>query len=164
MTTGVLVVLSFVVQRLLAQPGLPELAAGLWVPVVWLVWPPLREDRIWPLWALVALGLCWDVLMEPVVGPGGVSWSAAGLAVGWAARRIAARSPVAWAGAGALAAAVILSVRWLCLLPLGLHLPPTWPAAGRVVLLAALLCAAVGAVAGVDVPEAWRRFRRRRLR
>ncbi len=164
MSTGVLVLLTLVVQRLMAHPALPEIAGELWLPVVWLVWPPLRQDRNWPLWALVVLGLCWDVLMEPVIGPGGISWSAAGLAVGWAARRIAGRSPAAWAGAGALAAAMVLSTRWLSLLPLGLHLPIAWPAAGRVVLMAALLCAAVGTVARVDVAEARRRFRRRRLR
>ncbi len=164
MTTGSLVLVSFVLQRLLMHPALPAVAGELWLPLVWLVWAPLREDRAWPLWALVALGLGWDLLAEPVIGPGGIAWSAAGLAVGWAARRIAHRSPAAWAGAGALAAAVVLLVRWCCLLPLGLHIQAGWAASGRVVLLAALWCAAVGTVAGIDVAGTWRRFRRRRLR
>lgn len=164
MTTVILAAATLVLQRVLTHPGLPSLAGAIWVPLVWLVWAPLKEERRWPLWALVTLGLAWDVVMEPVIGPGGISWSAAGLTVAWIAARIADRSPAAWAGAGALAGGLVLLIRQLCFLPLGLKLAPAWPGAVKVVLLAALWCGAVGTVAGIDAPGAWRRFRRRRLR
>ncbi len=164
MTAALLVLVTLTGQRILGLPGLPAWATDLWLPLVWLVWPPLRNDRAWPFWALVLLGLGWDVVTEPVIGPGGIAWSGAGLALGWLARRVADRSPVAWAGAGAVAAAGVLLLRRLTLLPLGLAGPWMWIPVLRVLLLGSAWCGLVGVVQRLDVAGAIGRMRRRRLR
>jgi len=158
------VVLTLVGQRLLGLPGAPPWLTDLWLPIVWLVWPPMREDRPWPFWAMVLLGLGWDVVTGPVIGPGGIAWSGAGLAIAWLARRVGDRSPVTWAAAGGAAAGAVMLLDRLARLPLGLAGPWRGLPALRVLLLAVLWCGIVGTVQRFDVAAAVRRVRRRRLR
>ncbi len=164
MKTLLLVILTFLGQRLLGHPGAPAGATDLWLPLIWVVWPPLKTDRSWPFWGLVALGLAWDLAMEPIIGPGGIAWSAAGFAVVAMARRVADRSPIAWGAAGALAAAVVLLIRHLALMPLGLARPWLWLPAIRTIAMAAIYCALVVALTSLDVKGFWHRVQRRRLR
>ncbi len=164
MITGILVLVTLVLQRLLGLPGLSAWATDLWLPLVWLVWPAMREDRAWPLWGLVFLGLGWDIVREPVIGPGGIAWSAAGFLVAWLARRVGDRSPVAWAGAGGLAALAVLLVRRAALVPLGLAGSWLWVPAVRTVFLGSLWCGLVGGIQSLDIVGAIRRVRRSRLR
>ncbi len=159
-----LVILTFLGQRVLGHPGSPAGLTDLWLPLVWLVWPPLKTDHPWPFWGLVALGLAWDLAMEPTIGPGGIAWSAGGIAVAAMARRVADRSPVAWGAAGALAAAVVLVIRHLALVPLGIARPWLWLPAVRTIAFAAIYCASVVAITSLDVKGLWRRVQRRRLR
>ena len=79
MIIGLLVVATFVVQRMLGLPGVPVWAGDVWLPMVWLVGLSLLHPRSrWP-YAGIALGLAWDVTLELLVGPGGIAWSAAQL-------------------------------------------------------------------------------------
>ncbi len=79
-------------------------------------------------WFVIAAGpgrpwhsdIAWDILLEPVVGPGGIAWSAAAVALYALAGVVADRSAKAWAGFGAVGAAVIFVVHHLALFPLGL--------------------------------------------
>ena len=166
MRTGLVlaVVLTLLVQRMLGMPGLPVWTSDVLVPVVWLVALALRRsERAWPTEALL-IGLGWDLLFEPVIGPGAIAWSAAGLALQGLAAVVADRSPKAWAGFGAVGAALILAVHRLALLPLGLSAAIDPLELVRTALLSGAWCGAVGMVLALDPPKLWRTYRARRLR
>lgn len=157
-------VAALAAQRLLGLPPLPAWSAGLLVPMVLVVAPAARDSRGGGPWAALLLGLGWDVVVSPVIGPGGIAWSVAALAVGAAARVVADRSPGAWFGFGALGAVAVVAAEWLALWPLGLA-----PAlgTGRILTVALLTggwCGAVGWIGSLDLPARWRRWRSRRLR
>ena len=158
------VVLTLLVQRVLGMPGLPAWSADVMVPVVWVVaLTLLRGERNWPVEALL-IGLAWDVLFEPVIGPGGIGWSAAALALNGLATVVADRSPRAWAGFGAVAALLIVTIHRLALLPLGFSFSLTLTESIRTALLSGAWCGTVGLVLGLDLPKSWRAYRARRLR
>lgn len=157
-------ILTLVVQRILGMPGLPSWPPEILLPAVWIVAPPLlHHERGWPYHALF-LGLGWDLLLEPVVGPGGIAWTAAALSMYALAGLVADRSAKAWVGFGAVCAAVVIVVRHLALFPLGLAAPLSLQHAVRSILLTALWCGFVGVVVSLDLPARWRRYKTRRLR
>lgn len=159
-----LAVLTLIIQRVLGMPGLPAWSAEILLPTVWIVAPPLlHRERHWPYHALM-LGLGWDLLLEPVVGPGGIAWTAAALAVGALSGLVAHRSTRAWAIFGAAAVLVVVAVRSLAYLPLGLATEPNLAHVARSVVLTALWCGLVGWLIGLDLPTRWRRYTARRLR
>jgi hypothetical protein len=155
--------LALVAQRLLGLPPLPPWSSALLIPMVLVVAPAARGHGVAPI-AGLALGLGWDVVMGPVIGPGGIAWSAGALAVGGVAAVVANRSAAAWAAFGALGAAVVLTVQWLALRPLGLA-PALGP--GRLVVTAVLTgawCWLVAWIESLDLAGRWIRWRSRRLR
>jgi hypothetical protein len=158
------VVLSLLIQRVLGMPGLPPWTAEIILPMVWIVAAALlKRERGWPYEALL-IGLGWDVLLEPVIGPGGIAWSAAGLALYALASLVADRSPKAWAGLGLVGAAVVTLVRQATLVPLGLPFSLTLNHWLRSVLLTGAWCGLVGIVLALDLPGRWRSRRARKLR
>ena len=151
-------------QRLLGSPALPAWCAEIQLLAVWLVAASLKLDtRRWVYWA-AAMGIAWDLLGQPVIGPGGIAWSGAALALSVLAVIVADRSFKAWVVFGAVAAAVVTVVHALAVLPLGLA--PSLTAAGilRSAGLSGAWCGAVGAILAVDFPKYWRAYRLRRLR
>ncbi|MFV2071062.1 MAG: hypothetical protein ACC742_00215 [Thermoanaerobaculales bacterium] len=161
---ALLVVLSLVVQRALSSPGLPSWPSEVIFPAVWIVAPPLRRhEPRWPYLALL-IGIGWDLLMEPVVGPGGIAWSAAALGLYGIAGVVADRSPRAWAALGAAGAVILVLVRQIALLPLGLASFPTMELLFRTVVLTGAWCGLVGGVLALDLPARWRSYRVRTLR
>lgn len=158
------VILTLLVQRVLGMPGLPGWAADVLVPAVWVVAAALRRtERPWPVEALL-IGLGWDLLFEPVIGPGAIAWSAAALALNGLAAVVADRSPRAWAGFGAVGSLVIEVVHRLALVPLGFELSLTISGSLRAALLTGAWCGTVGLILGLDLPKHWRTYRARRLR
>ncbi len=158
------VLLTLLVQRMLGLPGLPSWTAEILLPVVWIVASALLvRDRGWP-WAALALGLVWDLLLEPVVGPGGIAWSAAGVALYALANVVADRSAKAWVGFGGAAAAVIFVVHHLALLPLGLAPSFTAMHLIRTTLLTGAWCGIVKIGIDLDLPDQLRAYRVRKLR
>ena len=161
--TVILVVLTLAVQRVLGMPGLPVWTAEILLPAVWLVAPALRRhDRRW-IYSAVLLGLGWDLLLEPVTGPGGIAWSAAALSLSALAGVVADRSPRAWAGFGVICALVVIIARRLAYLPLGMamHLTPIHIA--RCAILTGAWCGLVGILLALDLPARWREYRVRKL-
>ncbi len=146
-----------------ASSGLPAWSADILLPTVWIVAPPLlhRQPR-WPYHALL-LGLGWDLLLEPVVGPGGIAWSAAALAVSALAGLVAHRSARAWAGFGAAAVLTVFAIRYIACLPLRLATMPSVEHLVRSIVFTALWCGLVGWLIGLDLPTRWQRYRARRL-
>jgi len=166
MKSVALALLALFAQRLLGLPGLPSWSSEILLPMALIVAMSLNHHeptRRWPYEALL-LGLGWDAVLEPVVGPGGIAWSAAALCFSAAARLVADRSPKAWVGFGAIGAVVVLVVQRLAMLPLGLGTSWNLPSMIRTVLFTALWCGAVGTIAGLDLPKHWRAFRARTLR
>ncbi|NOZ79420.1 MAG: hypothetical protein GXP48_09650 [Acidobacteria bacterium] len=155
---------TFGAQAVLVVPGAPAWAGSVLLPVVWIVWLVMRPRRQNPVFLAIALGLVWDVLFEPVIGPGGIAFSAAVLVISWLAVHVADRSPLAWAGAGGAATAVILLVRHVALLPLGLAGRLVVVPFFRSVLLTGGWCLVVGWILSADLGRWWRRLRTRRLR
>ncbi len=134
------------------------------VPMIWLVSHPLRQrDRGVFLLGLV-LGISWDILFEPVIGPGGIAWSASALVVQATAVVLVDRSPRAWAGLGGLAALVFLAVRKLAMVPLGASLPLWSVATLRTCLFTAIWCGLVGWALHLGLPARWKNYRARLLR
>lgn len=161
---ALLVVLSLVAQRALSSPGLPSWPSEVILPAVWIVAPPLRRhEQRWPYLALL-IGIGWDLLMEPVVGPGGIAWSAAALGLYGIAGVMADRSPRAWAALGAAGAMILVLVRQMALLPLGLASFPTLELLFRTVVFTGAWCGLVGGVLALDLPARWRAYRVRTLR
>ncbi len=111
---------TLVSQRVLGMPGMPAWFGYLILPMIWIVAASLaRKERHWPYEALL-LGLAWDLLFGPVVGPGGIAWTAACLSLYGLASVVADRSPKAWAAFGAVGAVVVILVHRLAVMPLGL--------------------------------------------
>jgi len=159
-----LALLALFVQRLLGMPGLPPWSAEILLPMALIVAMSLKgHERHWPYEALL-LGLGWDAVLEPVVGPGGIAWSAAALCLLAVARLVADRSPKSWAGFGAIGGAVFLVVQHLAMLPMGLGNSWNLLSMIRTVLFTALWCGAVGTVSSLDLPNRWRAYRVRKLR
>lgn len=156
--------LTLLVQRLLGMPGLPFWTAEIILPVVWIVAAALlRKERGWPYEALL-LGLVWDLLLEPVIGPGGIAWSAACLALYALAGVVADRSPRAWAGFGLVGAAMVTLVHQAALIPLGLPFSLTLGHWVRSLILTSAWCGLVGVLLALDLPSQWRTYRSRKLR
>ena len=159
------VALTLVAQRILGAPGFPVWLSEINLVAVWIVALSLwTTQRGWPYEAL-ALGILWDLaLSQPVIGPGGIAWSATALGLATLAGLVADRSPKAWAGFGALAAPAIILIHWLCLLPLGLELSLTAAHLLRSALLTGVWCGMVGFVLAIDLPKHLRNMRLRKLR
>ncbi|MCP4899235.1 MAG: hypothetical protein GY906_19905 [bacterium] len=161
----ILVLAAFFLQWILGSPWLPGWLGEIWVPMVWLVSRPLRQRDRGVFLMGVGIGICWDLFFEQqVIGPGGIAWSAAALAVQGTALVLVDRSPRAWAGLGALAAFVALAVRQLAYLPLGLPLTFWSPATLRICVLTAIWCGLVGWSLQLDLGARWQDYRARRLR
>ena len=159
-----LAVLTLVAQRLLGTPGLPMWPSEIVLPTVWIVAASLRSRELrWPYEALL-LGLGWDLFLEPVVGPGGIAWTAAALCLHALASFVADRSSKAWAGFGVVGALVVTIVHHLALLPFGLATSMTVPHLARTALFSGLWCGLVSAVLALDLPKRWRAYRVRKLR
>ena len=164
MTNGLLAAATLLLQRALGWPGVPEWLCLVVLPMVWLVGPALFQyDRRWTQLAIV-LGLAWDLLLEPVVGPGGVAWSAAALALSGLAGIVADRSTKAWIVFGAAGTTVLILVRAAALVPLGLGEPLNWGELLLSTLATALWCGLVGWVRALDVAARWSTWRARKLR
>ncbi len=158
------VLLTLLIQRTLGMPGLPPWTAEIILPVVWIVAAALlKRERGWPYEALL-IGLSWDVLLEPVIGPGGIAWTAACLALYSLASLVADRSPKAWVGLGLVGAAVVTLVRQAALVPLGLPFSLTLSHWLRSVLFTGAWCGLVGIILALDLPGQWRNHRARKLR
>ncbi len=157
-------VATFVAQRMLSLPGMPVWAGDVWLPMVWVVGPALLHSRPrWP-YAGIGMGLAWDVTMEPLIGPGGIAWSAAQLAVGAAAAVVAGRRTRTWVGLGALGAVVVIAGRAAALLPLGQAEPLDPVVIARTAVLTGAWCGLVGWFLAADLPARWQSYRARRLR
>ncbi len=164
MTFVALAVVTLVLQRLLGIPGVPPWCGEAVVPMVLLVGSTLSHSEQRTVWGALLLGLAWDVTLEPVVGPGGISWTASALALQGLAAVLADRSPRAWVAGGVVGVVVLVVARELALLPLGLGSWSGWLAVARGALLTGLWCGAVGCVLALDLPARWKRHRARRLR
>jgi hypothetical protein len=163
-TRVVLIVVTLALQRILGLPGLPPIASELLLPMVWLVAPALAEKNWRSSLPGLWLGLGWDLVIEPVVGPGAIAWSAAGLAVRSVGSVLAVRSARAWFLLGAVGGTVVALIRPLAELPLGLETPFGWTHVLRSALLTAAWCGLAGWFLTLDLPGRWRRNRARRLR
>ncbi len=164
MTVALMAGATVLLQRALGWPGIPGWLCLAVLPMVWIVGPALLQyDRRWTQLAIL-LGLAWDLLLEPVVGPGGVAWSAAALALSGLAGIVADRSTKAWFVFGAAGTVVLLLVRAAVLMPLGLGEPLNWRQLLLSTLLTALWCGLVGWVRALDVGARWSSWRARRLR
>lgn len=160
----VFAVLTLVTQRGLGAPALPLWPSEILLPIVLIVAASLRSrEWRWPYEALL-LGLGWDLLLEPVIGPGGIAWSAAALCLHGLASIVADRSIKAWIGFGAVGALVVIAVHEVALLPLGLGTSMTVPHVLRTAVFSALWCGVVSAVLALDIPTRWRAYRVRKLR
>ena len=159
-----LAVVTLVVQRVLGLPGMPAWFGHLILPMIWIVAAALgRKERHWPYGALL-LGLAWDLLFGPVIGPGGIAWTAACLSLYGLASVVADRSPLAWAAFGAVGAVVVIFVQRLALAPLGLAnyfsiSQLMWSA-----IFTGLWCGFVGMVLALDLGKHWRAYQVRKLR
>jgi hypothetical protein len=163
-TAPLLIAATLLLQRLLGAPGGPYWSGLLLLPAIWVVGPMLLGGgRRW-VWIAVAIGLGWDVLLEPIIGPGAIAWSAAAVSLLWLASIVADRSPKAWLGFGAVAAAIVILVHRLALLPLGLPRPVRWIDLALSVAVTALWCGLVGWIRSLNLPKRWRARRARTLR
>lgn len=164
MKIAFLVALTLVVQLALGWPTAPAWLATILLPMLFIIGPPLlREERRWPHAAL-ALGLAWDLVLEPVIGPGAIAWSAAAVAVSAVVPLVADRSPRAWLAFGALGTATVILARHLALMPLGLATELTLRYLVTSIVLTSLWCGLVGWLLALGLPGRWRRYRARKLR
>ena len=164
MKNALLIVMTLVLQRAMCAPGGPEWASFVLLPMAWLAGSAVLETgRRW-VWAALVIGLGWDLLLEPVIGPGGIAWSAAALVIHQLAGIIADRSPKAWFAFGAVGTSVVILFHRLALLPLGVSESWRWIDLGATVLATALWCGLVGWVLSLGLIGKWRAYRARRLR
>jgi len=158
------VALTLIIQRALGVPGMPTWLGHFILPMVWIVAPSLlRKERHWPYEALL-LGLAWDLLFGPVVGPGGIAWTAACLSLYGLASVVADRSPRAWAAFGAVGTLVVILVQRLAVMPFGLATSLTVQQLMWSVLLTGLWCGLVGLTLALELGKHWRAYRVRKLR
>jgi hypothetical protein len=161
---AVLAVVTLVIQRALGVPGMPAWSSHVILPMVWIVaLSLLRKERQWPTEALL-VGLAWDLLFGPVVGPGGIAWTAACYSLYALASVVADRSPRAWFAFGAVGAIIVILVRRLALMPLGLAPSLTISSLMWSALLTGLWCGVVGIALAFDLAKHWRAYRVRKLR
>lgn len=164
MTVLFLAAVTLAVQAALGLPSSPTWSAAILLPVVFITGPPLlQSERRWPHSALL-LGLAWDLMLEPVVGPGAIAWSAAAVILGLVVPLVADRSPWAWLAFGALGALLVIVIREAALLPLGLGTGLSWRSTALSVALTALWCGLVGWIIALDLPARWLSYRSRKLR
>ena len=160
----VLATVTLIVQRVLGMPGMPAFLSQIILPMVWIVAVSLiRKERHWPYEALL-FGLAWDLLFGPVVGPGGIAWTASCLGLYGLASVVADRSPRAWAAFGAFGAVVVILVQRLAMIPLGLATSLTLQQLLWSALLTGLWCGLVGMVLALEFGKHWRAYRVRKLR
>lgn len=163
-TIVVFAAMTLLAQRALGIPGTPEWLGSVIVPMVLIVAASLvRKERYWPYEALL-LGLAWDLLFGPVLGPGGIAWTAACLSLYGLASVVADRSPRAWAAFGAVGTLVMILVQRLSMMPLGLATSLTLRNLMLSVVLTGLWCGLVGTVRSLDLGTHWRAYRVRKLR
>lgn len=161
---AVLAGVTLVFQRVLGMPGMPAWFGYLILPMVWIVAASLsRKERHWPYEALL-LGLAWDLLFGPVVGPGGIAWTAACLSLYGLASVVADRSPKAWAAFGAAGAVIVIFVQRLALMPLGLASFFSVSQLALSAVFTGLWCGFVGTVLALDLGKHWRAYTVRKLR
>ena len=161
---AVLVAVTLVLQRVLGMPGMPAWFGHLILPMIWIVAASLvRKERHWPYEALL-LGLAWDLLFGPVIGPGGIAWTAACLSLYGLASVVADRSPRAWAAFGAVGAVVVILVQRLAVMPLGLASFLTFSQLAWSALLTGLWCGFVGTILALDLGKHRRAYQVRKLR
>ena len=163
MKLALAVAATLAVQRLLGVPGLPSWLSLPFLPMVWLVALPMLHRRFSPLLLGLLTGLGWDLVLEPVVGLGGIAWSGAALVVVWVAGRVADRSPRAWGALGALGALTVTGLRLLAALPLGIATVPSPRVLAIAILGTGAWCALAGWLVHADLPARVRRLRTRRL-
>lgn len=165
MRLAVLALAALTVQRLLGWPGFPDWLNTCLVPMACVVAPAmLTHGRGW-VWLGLGVGLAWDlVLAEPVIGPGGIAWSAAAVAIQGLAAVIADRRPKTWAAMGAVGAAVVLVMHAAAVLPLGLEPHLSLMHGLSTAMVTGLWCGLVGWVVLLDLPSRWIQYRARRLR
>ena len=161
---AVLAAVTLIVQRVLGMPGMPGYLSYIILPMVWIVAASLnRKERHWP-WEALLLGLAWDLLFGPVIGPGGIAWTAACLSLYGLASVVADRSPKAWAAFGVVGAVVVILVQRLAVMPLGVATSLTLQHLMWSALFTGLWCGLVGTVLALDVTDHWRAYRVRKLR
>lgn len=161
---AILAAVTLIGQRAFGLPGLPAWLEHIILPMVWIVAASLlRKERHWPYEALL-LGLAWDLLFCPVIGPGGIAWTAACLSLYGLASVVADRSPRAWLAFGAVGTLVVILVQRLALMPLGLATSLTLRDLMWSVLLTGLWCGLVGTALAFDFGKHWRAYRVRKLR
>jgi hypothetical protein len=164
MKVALLAAATLIVQRALGWPGMPGWLGIVMLPMVFLVGPSmLQYGRSWVQFAIV-LGLAWDLMLEPVIGPGGIAWSAAALSLSALAGVVADRSPKAWIVFGAAGTALVETFRWIALAPLSLNPPVVWHQLLWEILATALWCGLVGWILSLDLALRWRTYRARKLR
>jgi len=160
----ILAVVTLIIQRVLGMPGMPAILSQIILPMVWIVAASLiRKERYWPYEALL-LGLAWDLLFGPVVGPGGIAWTASCLGLYGLASVVADRSPRAWAVFGAVGTVVVILVQRLAVMPLGFATSLTLQDLMLSALLTGVWCGLVGTVMALDFGTHWRAYRVRKLR
>ena len=161
---AILAAVTLALQRVLGMPGMPAWFGHLILPMIWLVAASLvRKERHWPYEALL-LGLAWDLLFGPVIGPGGIAWTAACLSLYGLASVVADRSPRAWAAFGAVGAVVVILVQRLAVMPLGLASFLTLSQLAWSALLTGLWCGFVGTLLALDLGKYLRAYQVRKLR
>ncbi len=164
MKLAVAVVLSYVVQWILGMPAFPTWAQGVLLPMVWVVGPPMRHSTRHVFLTGLGLGLAWDLLFEPIVGPGAIAWSAAALIVAWTVRRVGKHSALSWGLLGAGGTALVAGCRFLSLLPLGRAASPPLVQIAAGTVGTGLVCSVAALILGMNLPGRIRRYRRGRLR
>jgi hypothetical protein len=160
----VLAVTTLAIQRLFGVPGMPTFLSLIILPMVWIVALSLtRKERHWP-WEALILGLAWDLLLEPVVGPGGIAWTASCLSLYALAAVVADRSPKAWAAFGAVGTAIVSLTQRLAETPLGIATSLSLQTVLWSSLLTGLWCGVVAITLALDLGKRWRAYRLRKLR
>jgi len=160
----VLAVVTLAAQRLLCWPGMPPEAGLVVLPMVWLVVGALLGAGRRFIYLALTLGLGWDLVLEPVIGPGGIAWSATAVLLAALATVVADRSSRAWFLFGAAGTVTLVLVRGAALGLLGVPVAWSWVSLALGSLLTGVWCGLVGWIRALDVPQRWRAYRIRKLR